>query len=170
MGPPNPEVIAWYVEEAQRLLDDQQRRAESLRTRGSQVAGFGAAVLALIVGNAPTILEASEGSAQVAVGLMLLAGAFSLVAAVALAIWGVMRPGSLVVVGADESPRIRRSASSPSPISGGFSSGLCMLWSGRPARLRKTAMPPPQWSPPPCMHCCSGLGFRSYHLVRSPPS
>ena len=44
---PNPEAIAWYVEEAQRLLEDQQRRAESLRTRGGQIAGFGAAVLAV---------------------------------------------------------------------------------------------------------------------------
>jgi hypothetical protein len=55
---PNPEAIAWYVEEAQRLLEDQQRRAESLRTRGGQVAGFGAVFLALIGGNATKILEA----------------------------------------------------------------------------------------------------------------
>jgi hypothetical protein len=38
---PNPAAIAWYVEEAQRLLEEQQRRAESLRTRGGQLAGFG---------------------------------------------------------------------------------------------------------------------------------
>lgn len=49
---PNPEAIAWYVEEAQRLLEDQQRWVESLRTRGGQIAGFGAAVLALIGSNA----------------------------------------------------------------------------------------------------------------------
>lgn len=99
---PNPVAIAWYVEEAQRLLEDQQRRAESLRNRGAQVAGFGAAVLALIAGNAATFLEASEGSTRVAIGLMLLASAISLVAAVAIAIWGVMRPFPFAVLGADE--------------------------------------------------------------------
>lgn len=57
---PNPDAIAWYVEEAQRLLEDQQRRAESLKTRGGQVSGFGAAVLALVGGNATAILAADE--------------------------------------------------------------------------------------------------------------
>lgn len=55
-GEPNPEAIAWYVEEAQHLLEDQQRRAESLRTRGGQIAGFGATVLALIGGNASQLV------------------------------------------------------------------------------------------------------------------
>jgi len=49
-----------HVEEAQRLLEDQQRRAESLRTRGGQIAGFGAAVLALIGGNATSLLAACD--------------------------------------------------------------------------------------------------------------
>ena len=102
MGHPNPEAIAWYVEEAQRLLEDQQRRAESLRTRGAQIAGFGAAVLALLAGNAATILEASEGSARVAIGSMLFASGISLAAAVAIAIWGVMRPFPFAALGADE--------------------------------------------------------------------
>ena len=102
MGRPNAEAIAWYVEEAQRLLEDQQRRAESLRTRGAQIAGFGAAVLALIAGNAATILEASEGSARVVIGSMLFASGVSLVAAVAIAIWGVMRPFPFAALGADE--------------------------------------------------------------------
>ena len=62
---PNPEAIAWYVGEAQRLLEDQQRRAESLRTRGGQIAGFGAAVLALIGGNAGELLHGLDGAAHV---------------------------------------------------------------------------------------------------------
>ena len=37
-----------------------------------------------------------------AIGLMLLASAISLVAAVAIAIWGVMRPFPFAVLGADE--------------------------------------------------------------------
>ncbi len=35
---PNSEAIAWYAEEGRRLLEEQQRRAESLRTRGDQIA------------------------------------------------------------------------------------------------------------------------------------
>jgi hypothetical protein len=44
---PNSEAIAWYVEESQRLLEVQQRRAESLPTRAGQIAGFGAVLLAI---------------------------------------------------------------------------------------------------------------------------
>ena len=66
---PNPEAIAWYVEEAQRLLEDQQRSMESLRTRGGQLAAFGAAVLALVGGNAGQLIEAVKGPAQAVVYL-----------------------------------------------------------------------------------------------------
>ena len=89
---PNPAAIAWYLEEAQRLLEDQQRRAESLRTRGGEIAGFGAAVLALIGGNAATIVDAAEGAARVVIGVALLAAAICLAAAVVIAVWGVIRP------------------------------------------------------------------------------
>lgn len=99
---PNPDAIAWYVEDAQRLLEDQQRRAESLKTRGGQVAGFGAAVLALIGGNAGTILGAVEGSARVIAGLSLLAALVSLAVAVAVAVWGVGTPKQFVALAADE--------------------------------------------------------------------
>lgn len=99
---PNPEAIAWYVEEAQRLLEDQQRRAESLRSRGGQIAGFGAAVLALIGGNAGTILGVAAGSARMVIGVALLAAVTCLAAAAAVAIWGVIKPQPFVVVAADE--------------------------------------------------------------------
>lgn len=101
-GDPNPAAVAWYVEEAQRLLEDQQRRAESLRARGGQVAGFGAAVLALIGGNAGVILRATEGSARVAVGGALLAAAVCLVASVVIAIWGVIKPWTFATITAVE--------------------------------------------------------------------
>jgi hypothetical protein len=90
------------VEEAQRLLEDQQRRAEALRARGGQLAGFGAAVLALIAGNAATIMGAAEGATRGFIGLALLAGAICLAVAVVAAIWGVMRPRPFVALGADE--------------------------------------------------------------------
>jgi hypothetical protein len=99
---PNPEAITWYVEEAQRLLENQQRRTELLRTRGGQIAGFGAAVFALIGGNAGTILEVAAGPARVAIGMTLLAAVICLVAAVAVAIWGVIKPRPFVSVAADE--------------------------------------------------------------------
>lgn len=101
MGP-NPVVIAWYVEEAQRLLEDQQRRAESLRTRGSQVAGFGAAVFALIGGNAGTILEVAAGSVRLWIGITLLAGLICLAVAVVFASWGAIKPRPFVSLAADE--------------------------------------------------------------------
>jgi hypothetical protein len=99
---PNPAAIAWYVEEAQRRLEDQQRRAESLRTRGGQIAGFGAAVLALIGGNAGTILGAAAGSTRVAIGAAFLAAVTCVAAAVAIAVWGVIKPRGFVVLAADE--------------------------------------------------------------------
>lgn len=99
---PNPAAIAWYVEEAQRLLEDQQRRAESLRTRGTQIAGFEAAVLVLIGGSIGTVLEAVAGSTRVMLGAMLLAAVICLAAAVVVAIWGVIKPQPFVSVAADE--------------------------------------------------------------------
>lgn len=99
---PNPVAIAWYVEEAQRLLEEQQRRAESLRSRGGHLAGFGAAVLALIGGNAAAAMGAVGGSARAAIGMALLAAAICVAVAVAVAIWGVFKPRSFVFVAADE--------------------------------------------------------------------
>jgi len=99
---PNPAAIAWYVEDAQRLLEDQQRRSESLKTRGGQVAGFAAAVLALIGGNAGTILGALEGPARVVAGSSLLAALVSLAVSVAVAVWGVGTPKQFVELAADE--------------------------------------------------------------------
>lgn len=99
---PNPDAIAWYVEEAQRLLEDQQRRAESLKTRGGQVSGFGAAVLALVGGNATAILGAMDGIARVIAGISLLAALICLAVAVSVAVWGVSRPKQFAALAADE--------------------------------------------------------------------
>lgn len=100
--PPNPEAIAWYVEEAQRLLEDQQRRAESLRTRGGQIAGFGAAVLALIGGNAISVLVALDGDARTVVGVALAASVLCLATAVAVAVWGALRPRVFAAISGEE--------------------------------------------------------------------
>lgn len=99
---PNPEAIAWYVEEAQRLLEDQQRRAESLRTRGGQIAGFGAAVLALIGGNAAQLVGVLRGSARVFADVSLFLAVVCLGVSVAIAIWGALRPRAFAAISAEE--------------------------------------------------------------------
>jgi hypothetical protein len=99
---PNKEAIAWYVEEAQRLLEDQQRRAESLRTRGGQVAGFGAVFIALIGSNAAKILESVHGCPQVWIGLTLIGASLCLVVSVAVAVVGVIKPQPFASISADE--------------------------------------------------------------------
>jgi len=98
----NPQAISWYVEEAQRLLEDQQRRAESLRTRGGQIAGFGAAVLALIGSTATRPFAILDGSTRVVVGVALIAAACLLATAVAIAIWGALRPRAYAAISAEE--------------------------------------------------------------------
>jgi hypothetical protein len=99
---PNPRAIAWYVEEAQRVLEDQQRRAESLRTRGGQIAGFGAAVLALIGANVTRLLAALGGTAHTVVGIGFIAAVVCLAAAVAVAIWGALKPRIYAAISSDE--------------------------------------------------------------------
>lgn len=89
---PNPTAIAWYVEEAQRLLEEQQRRAESLRVRGGQIAGFGAAVLVLIGGNVAELPVALDGFGGAIVGVAFCGASLLLTCAVAIAIWGSLRP------------------------------------------------------------------------------
>lgn len=98
----NPTAIAWYVEEAQRLLEEQQRRVELIRARGGQIAGFGAAVLALIGGNAGTVLGAAAGSTRVALGVTFLASVICMAGAVAIAIWGAIKPRRFAALAADE--------------------------------------------------------------------
>lgn|GEM_PF-1476524 len=95
---PNPEAIAWYVEQAEDLLDDLNDRIQSLRTRGGQLAGFSGGVIALVGANAGSMLGAVHGAARIAVGISLLAGTFVLVIAFAIALRGTLVPN--VVSGA----------------------------------------------------------------------
>lgn len=73
-----------------------------MRTRGGQIAGFGAAVLALIVGSMFGLLgELGEGI-RVIVGVELGMGGLLLAVAVATAIWGTLRPRGFAEISAEE--------------------------------------------------------------------
>ena len=85
---PNPEAIAWYVVQAETLLDELRTRVQSLRSRGGQLAGFAAAVVALVGGNADRILNALDGAPRSVAGVALLTGTVLLVAALASSILG----------------------------------------------------------------------------------
>jgi hypothetical protein len=98
----NSEAIAWYVEEGQRLLKEQQRRAESLQTRAGQIAGFGAVLLALTGGNAAAILHEARGGGKAVIAVMLICSALCLAISVAVAVIGVGRSQSYAAVSADE--------------------------------------------------------------------
>jgi hypothetical protein len=84
---PNPEAIAWYVVQAEALRDEMRGRVQSLRSRGSQLAGFAAAVVALVGGNADRILNGVNGSAKGIVGIAMLVGTILLVVALGSAIF-----------------------------------------------------------------------------------
>jgi hypothetical protein len=98
----NREAIAWYVEEARRLLEDQQRRAESLRTRGDRIAGFGALFLALVGSNASRVIHAAHGGARMAIAAGLIVAALCLALSVVVAVIGVNRRRQNATVSAGE--------------------------------------------------------------------
>jgi hypothetical protein len=99
----NPEAIAWYVEQAEGLLDHLRFRAQSLRSRAGQLAGFSAAVVALVGGNSDRIISDLSGVPQAIAGIALLVGAALLVAALVYAIIGAaFRPHLISGISARE--------------------------------------------------------------------
>lgn len=100
---PNPEAIAWYVGQAEGLLDELRSRVQSLRSRGGQLAGFSAAVVTLVGGNAERILSALNGPFRGFAGVALFSGMILLVASLARSILGVpFRPQAVADVSAQE--------------------------------------------------------------------
>jgi hypothetical protein len=98
----NPEAIAWYVKRAEDLLDDLRERVQSLRTRGGQLAGFSGAVIALVGGNAESVLHALHGAARDFAGIALLIGALCLIAAFVTALRGTLLPQLVSDISAHE--------------------------------------------------------------------
>lgn len=89
----NPKTVEVLLDAVRRMLDEEDRRGESLNLRASAVAGF----LAIMIGFAGTIVATASRSGgefhAVAAGL---AGAamVALVTAIGLLGWGVLLPGS----------------------------------------------------------------------------
>jgi hypothetical protein len=98
----NPDAIAWYVEQAQRMLEDQQRRSESLRLRAGQVAAFSGAILALIGSGAKDMLEVLDGCSLTVAAVAILAAAVALAAAVVIAVIKGLGPKSWSTIDAEE--------------------------------------------------------------------
>lgn len=88
----NPEAIAWYLGRAEGLLDDLHEQMRSLRSRGSQLAGFSGAVITLVGANTGAILRELEGAARSSAGIGLLLGTMLLVSAFVIALRGTNLP------------------------------------------------------------------------------
>ncbi len=99
---PNPEAIAWYLQRSETLLSDLRERVQALRVRGSQIAGFSGAVLALAAANAESILDALNGPSRAWAGGSLLLGAVSLIVSLVLALRGTPIPRSVSDVSVEE--------------------------------------------------------------------
>jgi hypothetical protein len=99
---PNPEAIAWYVKRSEDLLDDLRDRAQSVRTRGGQLAGFSGAVLALAGANVESVLQALHGSAREGAGISLLLAVLLLVASLVTALRGTLLPRLISDISAEE--------------------------------------------------------------------
>jgi hypothetical protein len=99
---PNPEAIAWYVKRTEDLLDDLRGRVQSLRIRGTQLAGFAGAILALAGANVESVLAALHGVARDCAGISLLIGLLLLVASLVAALRGTLSPTLVSDVSAEE--------------------------------------------------------------------
>jgi hypothetical protein len=97
-----PESVEWITSNALTLLEDQQRRAESLQTRGGQVAGFAGAAVAL---GAPIGIRAAKHldglDQKVVLGIYFLA-ATALALTIAFSLYFVLRPVEHKALGAAE--------------------------------------------------------------------
>jgi hypothetical protein len=159
---PNPEAIAWYVQQAEALLDDLRERVQSLRTRAGQLAGFAAAVVALVGGNADRILNALDGCPRDIAGIALLAGTLLLVAALVTSILGApFRPQLVSDISAREIANYTTERFTHEPIFGAFISGRSgVSWS--------QSIRPPEWAtkqPPRCVGLASSFWSASLRWV-----
>lgn len=86
---PNPEAIAWYVAQAEAALGDLQVRVQAIRSRAGQLAGFAAAVIVLVGGNADRIVGGLVGAPRIVAGVALLAATALFVASIGSAVFSI---------------------------------------------------------------------------------
>lgn len=98
----NPESVAWITSNSLTLLEDQQRRAESLQTRAAQIAGFAGATVALGAPLARQALGHLDGCDQIVAAAAYFAGTGSLSLTILLSVLFVLRPRRHYAIGASE--------------------------------------------------------------------
>lgn len=86
------ETVAWNASNALNILDDQQRRAESLQTRAGQIAGFAGATVALGAPLAGDALQCMEGVPLVITSIAYFAAIACLAITIFCSVFFVMRP------------------------------------------------------------------------------
>lgn len=87
-----PESVGWITSNALTLLEDQQRRAESLQTRAAQVAGFAGATVALGAPLGKTALGHLDGVDQTVTAILYFAGALALALTIIFSVVFVLIP------------------------------------------------------------------------------
>lgn len=98
----NEQSVDWITANAAAILDDQQRRSESLQTRAAQVAGFAGATVALSGPLAHRALKDFSGTLEALAAVCYFGGTVALAAAIVVSVVWVLRPVSHLALGAAE--------------------------------------------------------------------
>lgn len=88
----NAETVAWTAVNSLKVLDDQQRRAESLQTRAGQIAGFAGATVALGAPIAGDVLGSLDGFNLIVAAATYFIGTVCLAVTIFCSVLFVMRP------------------------------------------------------------------------------
>jgi uncharacterized membrane protein YjfL (UPF0719 family) len=86
------ETVAWNAANSLNVLEDQQRRAESLQTRAGQIAGFAGAAVALGAPLAGEVLMCLQGTNLVVAAATYFIGTACLALTIFCSVFFVMRP------------------------------------------------------------------------------
>ena len=98
----NAQSVDWITANATAILDDQQRRSESLQTRAAQVAGFAGATVALSGPLAHRALKDFSGVLEAIAAVCYFGGTIALAAAIVVSVVWVLRPVNHLALGAAE--------------------------------------------------------------------
>lgn len=99
---PNAGAVGWYMEQAERQLDERRERAAGLRERGGTLAGFAGVLLALVGANAADILTELGPCVRIFVGVLLACAITLLAASVAWTVLRVILPVRSPSISSDE--------------------------------------------------------------------